>query len=86
VLRQHRNNAMSPPTETLPPYYMQGGAINNRVMHTDRPWLVPVTQADPNFQRDKRPRDRIRVLGAAILRGSQQARRVCGLLRRRRVG
>jgi hypothetical protein len=42
------------PAESLPPYYMQSGAINNRVMHTDRPWLVLVTQADPNFQRDKR--------------------------------
>ena len=44
---------MSLPKETLPPYYMQGNAINNRVTHSDRPWLVLVTQADPNFQRDK---------------------------------
>jgi hypothetical protein len=41
------------PPESLPPYYMQGSAINNRVTHNDRPWLVLVTQADPNFQRDK---------------------------------
>jgi hypothetical protein len=40
-------------TESLPPYYMQGDAINNRVTHTDRPWLVLVTRADPNFERDK---------------------------------
>jgi len=41
------------PPESLPPYYMQGNAINNRVVSTDRPWLVLVTQADPNFERDK---------------------------------
>jgi hypothetical protein len=44
---------MGIPTETLPPYYMQGNAINNRVVSTSRPWLVLVSQADPNFQRDK---------------------------------
>ena len=37
------------PPESLPPYYMQGNAINNRVTHSDRPWLTLVTQADPNF-------------------------------------
>jgi hypothetical protein len=41
------------PPETLPPYYMQGNSINNRVTVTSRPWLVLVTQADPNFERDK---------------------------------
>jgi hypothetical protein len=41
------------PSETLPPYYLQGNAINNRVVSTDRPWLVLVSQADPNFPRDK---------------------------------
>ena len=44
---------MSFPPESLPPYYTQGNAINNRVTHTDRPWLVLVSQADPNFARDK---------------------------------
>jgi putative SOS response-associated peptidase YedK len=34
------------PTESLPPYYTQGASINNRVTHTDRPWLVLVTRAD----------------------------------------
>jgi hypothetical protein len=32
---------------------MQGNAINNRVTHNDRPWLVLVNQADPNFARDQ---------------------------------
>jgi hypothetical protein len=41
------------PPESLPPHYMQGNAINNRVTHNDRPWLVLVNQADPNFARDK---------------------------------
>ena len=41
------------PPESLPPYYLQGNAINNRVTVTSRPWLVLVTQADPNFERDK---------------------------------
>jgi hypothetical protein len=41
------------PTESLPPSYMQGNAINNRVTHSDRPWLVLVSEADPNFARDK---------------------------------
>jgi hypothetical protein len=41
------------PTESLPPYYMQGSSINNRVTHTDRPWVVLVTRADPNFERDQ---------------------------------
>ena len=41
------------PPETLPPNYMQASAINNRVTHSDRPWLVLVSQADPNFARDK---------------------------------
>ena len=41
------------PPESLPPHYMQGNAINNRVVSTARPWLVLVTQADPNFARDK---------------------------------
>jgi hypothetical protein len=41
------------PPESLPPNYMQGNAINNRVVSTARPWLVLVTQADANFQRDK---------------------------------
>jgi hypothetical protein len=41
------------PLESLPPHYMQGNAINNRVVSTARPWLVLVTQADPNFARDK---------------------------------
>ncbi len=45
---------MSIPPESLPPSYMQGNAINNRVVSTARPWLVLVTQADPNFERDKR--------------------------------
>jgi hypothetical protein len=44
---------MSLPTESLPLYYMQGNAINNRVVSTSRPWLVLVAQADPNFARDK---------------------------------
>ena len=44
---------MSLPPESLPPYYTQGNAINNRVTHTDRPWLVLVSQADPSFARDK---------------------------------
>jgi hypothetical protein len=42
------------PHESLPPYYMQGNAVDNRVVSTARPWLVLVTQADPNFARDKR--------------------------------
>jgi hypothetical protein len=41
------------PPENLPPYYLQGDAINNRVTHSDRPWLVLVNQADPNFARDR---------------------------------
>jgi len=41
------------PPETLPPNYMQGNAINNRVTHSDRPWLTLVTAADPAFERDK---------------------------------
>ena len=41
------------PNESLPPYYLQGKAINNRVTHSDRPWLVLATQADPDFARDK---------------------------------
>jgi hypothetical protein len=41
------------PTESLPPHYMQGDATNNRVAHTDRPGLVLVSHADPNFARDK---------------------------------
>ena len=41
------------PPESLPPYYLQGNAITNRVTHTDRPWLVLVNQADPNFARDQ---------------------------------
>jgi len=44
---------MSLPPESLPPFYMQGNAINNRVVSTARPWLVLVTKADPNFERDK---------------------------------
>ena len=44
---------MSIPPEPLPPYYMQGNAINNRVTVTARPWLVLITQADPNFERGK---------------------------------
>jgi hypothetical protein len=44
---------MSLPPESLPPNYMQGNAINNRVVSTARPWLTLVTQADPNFARDK---------------------------------
>ena len=44
---------MSLPLESLPPYYMQGNAINNCVVSTARPWLVLVTQVDFNFQRDK---------------------------------
>ena len=44
---------MSLPPESLPPNTMQGNAINNRVTVTSRPWLVLVTQADPNFERDK---------------------------------
>lgn len=44
---------MGIPTETLPPYYLQGASINNRVTHTDRPWLTLVAQADPGFQHDK---------------------------------
>ena len=35
------------PPESLPPYYMQGNAINNRVTHNDRPWLVLVNRAGP---------------------------------------
>jgi hypothetical protein len=38
----------------VPPCYIQGGAIHNRVAHTDRPGLVLVSHADPNFARDKR--------------------------------
>ena len=41
------------PPENLPPYYLQGNAINNRVTHSDRPWLVMVSEADPNFARDR---------------------------------
>ena len=41
------------PPENLPPNYMQGNANNNRVTHTDRPWLVLVNQADSNFARDR---------------------------------
>jgi hypothetical protein len=46
---------MSLPTESLPPYYMQGNATLGltKVKNTTRPWLVLVTQADPNFERDK---------------------------------
>lgn len=44
---------MGLPTESLPPYYMQPNAINNKVVSVSRPWLVMVAQADPNFQRDK---------------------------------
>ena len=41
------------PPENLPPYYLPGNAINNRVTHSDRPWLVMVSEADPNFARDR---------------------------------
>ena len=67
---------MSLPPESLPPYYMQGNAINNRVVSTARPWLVLVTQADPNFERDKHHEIEDEFLGAPVFRRSQQARRV----------
>jgi hypothetical protein len=41
------------PTETLPPNYMQGASINNRVTSSARPWLTLVAQADPGFNADK---------------------------------
>jgi len=41
------------PPENLPPHYLQGNAINNRVTHSDRPWLVLVNQGNPNFARDR---------------------------------
>jgi hypothetical protein len=44
---------MSLPAEQLPPYYMQGNSIQTKFPTTSRPWLVLVTQADPNFERDK---------------------------------
>jgi hypothetical protein len=72
------------PPENLPPYYMQGNAINNRVTHTDRPWLVLVNQADPNFARDQHHEIEYEFLRPPVLCRSQQARRVRGLLKQHR--